>query len=104
MIVLKQFEIITVFKNLNCFKIKTLLKEYLIISNEIIFPNSLRTERTWYNIELVPSRSFYPTEFDKYYNYWDIHVDARSFLYKQVRFYYAYYIISLIFITGISFS
>lgn len=46
----------------------------------------LNTLRTWNNIELVPSRSFYPTEFDNYYNYWDIHVNARSFLYKQVRF------------------
>lgn len=45
----------------------------------------ISTIRTWNNIEIVPGRSFYPTEFDKYYNYWDIHVDAKSFLYKQIR-------------------
>lgn len=46
--------------------------------------SSISTIRTWNNIEILPGRSFYPTEFDKYYNYWDIHVDAKSFLYKQV--------------------
>jgi len=44
----------------------------------------LSTIRTWNNIEIVPGRSFYPTDIDKYYNYWDIRVNARSFLYKQV--------------------
>jgi len=44
----------------------------------------MNTVRTWNNIEIVPSKSFYSTEFDNYYNYWDIHVDARSYLYKQV--------------------
>ncbi|XP_026817592.1 tRNA pseudouridine synthase-like 1 isoform X1 [Rhopalosiphum maidis] len=45
----------------------------------------ISTIRTWNNIEIVPGRSFYPTDIDKYYNYWDIHVDAKSFLYKQIR-------------------
>ncbi|VVC35647.1 Hypothetical protein CINCED_3A024746 [Cinara cedri] len=45
----------------------------------------MNTLRTWNSIELIPSQSFYPTEFDKYYSYWDIHVNARSFLYKQIR-------------------
>ncbi|XP_025423798.1 tRNA pseudouridine synthase-like 1 [Sipha flava] len=45
----------------------------------------IKTERTWNSIKLIPSLSFYPTDFDKYYNYWDIHVNARSFLYKQIR-------------------
>jgi len=45
----------------------------------------MNTVRTWNNIEIVPSKSFYSTEFDNYYNYWDIHVDARSYLYKQIR-------------------
>lgn len=45
----------------------------------------LSTIRTWNDIEIVPGRSFYPTDSDKYYNYWDIRVNAKSFLYKQIR-------------------
>lgn len=48
------------------------------------FFSRLSSIRTWNNIEIVPGRSFYPTDIDKYYNYWDIRVNAKSFLYKQV--------------------
>ncbi|XP_050423245.1 tRNA pseudouridine synthase-like 1 [Adelges cooleyi] len=47
--------------------------------------SNITTVRTWNSLDIVPGRSFYPTEFDNYFNYWDIYINAKSFLYKQVR-------------------
>ncbi|XP_050537572.1 tRNA pseudouridine synthase A isoform X2 [Daktulosphaira vitifoliae] len=51
-----------------------------------LFKNTeISTIRTWNSLNILPGKSFYASEFDKYYNYLDIFIDARSFLYKQVR-------------------
>lgn len=79
--------IITIkFLKVNFLKLFCVLKFNYIKNNlnNSFICSSINTVRTWNNIEVVPGQSFYPTELDKYYNYWDIFIEARSFLYKQV--------------------
>ncbi|KAL1463127.1 hypothetical protein WDU94_014911 [Cyamophila willieti] len=41
--------------------------------------------RTLYNFDISPSRSFFDTEWDRQFYYWDFTCIGRGFLYKQVR-------------------